>query len=677
MTLAHDTALDEQPVDTDKLTEVLRRAMKRFDQVACEQQEVRANSLTARRFVTIPGAQWDGEWGEQFENAIKIESDKLRKVVAKIEGDYRENRIVPDFRPDGPDAAPETAEMLDGMHRADSYRFKSQQARDNAVFEAITGGFGAYRLTNEWEDEYDPGNGYQRVNPASIITDADQSVFFDPNSKLYDKSDARYAFVRVALSRDAFEDIYEGSAVDWPDGGTWRIRDWFQPDTVAVAEYYECEEVTETLYMLTYPMSGETKNIWASEQADGELAALKADGWVSKAQRRKRKRVHKYVMSGAEVLEDRGYIAGPNIPVVPVYGKRYFIEGIERWEGCVQSKMDDQRLHNTSVSRLAEMNSLSPREVPIFAPEQMTGNLPTIWANANINRTPYLLAEPLRNDNGDIVAQGPLSYLKPPDLPPSLAAIIQYTSQSLMEEYQDGSDTAKANTSAEAMDIAAARVDAKSGIYLDNIAQSVQREGEVYFGMAREVYAEKGRKVETMTEDGDDGVAEIGKAMTDANGAHRVINDLQGSKYKVIVSVTEATATRRDKTVRSMMNVANVAGAIGDTELAQASLLTAVMNTDGEGSDDFIAWARQRALSIGLVKPNDDEKAAMAAAEKEQQPDPTQALIEAQTASLAAEVGEREAKTRDLLASADKKRAETVEIMNEISLTERGLRMAG
>ena len=676
MTLAHDTALDEKPVGTADLAEVHKRAMRRFDQVSTEQQEVRSKSLEARRFVTIPGAQWDGEWGEQFENAIKIESDKLRKVVRKIEADYRENRIVPDFRPDGPNAAPETADMLDGLHRADSYRFKSQQARDNAVFEAVSGGFGAYRLSNEWEDEYDPV--YQRVNPASIITDADQSVFFDGNSRLYDKSDARWAVVRVALTRDAFTDMYEQAATDWPEGVSWRVRDWFQPDTVAVAEYYEVEEVTEKLHVLTHNISKEERRIWSSELIEGELADARKDGFRVKTLTRKRKRVHKYVMSGAEVLEDRGFIAGCHIPIVPVYGKRYFVEGVERWEGCVQPKMDDQRLHNTSVSKLAEMNSLSPREVPIFAPEQMDD--PTIaegWARLNIDRKAYALAKPLRDDMGNIVAQGPLGYVKPPDLPPALGAIIQYTSQSLMEDYEDGADTVKANTSAEAMDIAASRVDAKSGVYLDNIAQSVQREGEIYFGMAREVYAEKGRKVETMTEDGDDGLAEIGKRITDAKGKNRVINDLQAAKYKVIVSVTEATATRRDKTVRAMMNIAEIAGAVGDTELAQNAILTAIMNTDGEGSDDFIAYVRQRALSTGLVKPNEDEKAAMEAAEENQQPDPTAGLIEAQTAALAGEAEERAAKVIDIQASAQKKQAETAKIAQEISLTDRGLNTLG
>lgn len=670
----YETEIDEDELtaqEAERLDKVHRRAMTRFDEVSQDQQEVRALSLTARRFLTIPGAQWDGEWGEQFEHAIKVESDKLRKIAGKIEADYRENRIVPDFRPDGPEASPETAETLDGMHRADSYRFKSQQARDNAVFEAIAGGFGAYRLCNEYEDESDPNNDRQRVNPAAIITDADQSVYFDPNARLYDKSDAKWAIIRVALSTEAFEEQYDGHAVTWPEGSQgWRVRDWFQPDTVAVAEYYEVEEVKETLHILTHAISKEEKRVWASELEDGDLAQYRRDGWREKRQKRERRRVRKYILSGAAVLEDCGYIAGPNIPIVPVYGRRYFVDGMERWEGCVQPKMDDQRLHNMVLSRLGEITSLSPREVPIFAPEQMVGNIPQLWADANIKRLPYLLAEPLRDDAGNIVAQGPLSYVKPPDVPPALGAIISYTSQSLLEDYTDGADTVKANTSAEAMDIAATRVDAKSGIYLDNIAQSMQREGEIYFGMIRDVVHEAGRKVETMTEDGADGEATI-KQMV-AGG--RIINDFQNARYKVIVSVTEATATRRDKTVRSMMQIADVAMKVGDQDMAKAALLTAILNTDGEGSDDFIAWARQQALGIGLVKPNDDEAEAMEQAAEGQGPDPAQVLVEAQAAELAASAQEKQARVVDLQASADKKRAETAETMVKTVLMRSGIK---
>lgn len=656
-----DSALEEQDTDAERLAEVYRRAMRRFDDCAFPTMENRRESLKARRFITIPGAQWEDEWGEQFDASIKLEINKVGRGVEKIERDYRENRIVPDFRPDGKNADPQTAETLDGLHRADNYRFKSQQARDNAVFEAIAGGFGAYRLTNEWEDESDKDNDHQRINPASIITDADQSVFFDLNARLYDKSDARFAFVRVAMSRDRFDDEYEGHAASFPEGVSFKMQDWFTPETVAVAEYYEREEVSDTLWIMVHTLSGEEKRLWSSDLETGQLAALKAQGWQARSQRRKRCRIHKYVLSGAEVLEDRGYIAGECIPIVPVYGRRYYVDGIERWKGYVQDKMDPQRLYNSNVSKLAETNSLAPREIPIFAPGQIDAVQAEQWSRANIDRLPYLTAHPLLNADGSIAHLGPLGMIQPPQLAPVTAALMQIANNDLLEDMADA-DEVKANTSAEAMDIAATRVDAKSGIYLDNIRLSVQREGEIYLSMVRDVYTEDGREVATMDEEGDDRVAILKQSATDkATGENRTINDFSSARYKVIVSVTEATATRRDKTVKSMLNVAQVAGAAGDTELAQGAMITAVLNMDGEGLTDLQDWVRaSRALPMGLVKPTEEEqKAAEDAAQAEQAPDPMADLANAQAedfragaAKKAAEVELTKAKTLETLADA-------------------------
>lgn len=665
-----DSALEEQARDETRLAEVWKRALRRFDECAIPTMENRRESLKARRFITIPGAQWEDEWGEQFDASIKLEINKTGRGVEKIERDYRENRIVPDFRPDGKNADPQTAETLDGLHRADSYRFKSQQARDNAVFEAIAGGFGAYRLTNEWDDEGDKDNDAQRINPASLITDADQSVFFDLNARMYDKSDARFAFVRIAMTRDRFEDEYEGQASDWPEGVSFKVQDWFTPDTVAVAEYYEREEVSDTLWIMVHTLSGEEKRLWSSDLEAGQLAALKAQGWQARSQRRKRCRIHKYVLSGAEVLEDRGYIAGECIPIVPVYGRRYFVDGIERWKGYVQDKMDAQRLYNSNVSKLAETNSLAPREVPVFAPGQIDAVQADQWARANIDRLPYLTAHPLLNPDGTIAHLGPIAMIAPPQLAPVTAALMQIAGNDLLEELADA-DEVKANTSAEAMDIAATRIDAKSGIYLDNIRQSVQREGEIYLSMVRDVYVEDGREVETMDEEGADRMAVLKQSVTDKlTGENQIINDFTAARYKVIVSVTEATATRRDKTVKSMLNVAQVAGAAGDAELAQGAMITAVLNMDGEGLTDLQDWVRSsRALPMGLVKPTEEEQQAIEqAAEAQAQPDPMADLAAAQAedfragaAKKSAEVELTKAKTIETLADARAKAAPPAE----------------
>lgn len=645
-----DSALNQDEVDdtdSQRLAEIHARAMRRFDAAAMPQMEIRADALIARRFIAIPGAMWEGEWGMQFENSIKVEIDKISRKVDKICNDYRENRVVPDFRPAGGDSDQDTADTLDGLWRADDYQFKSQQARDNAFEEAVAGGFGAYRLTNEWADPYDKDSDAQRINPGLTIVDADQRVFFDPNSKLYDKSDAGHAFVLTAVARESFGEEYgDDAAIDWPEERLRPIFDWYTPHVVLVCEYYEKVDKDDKLYILTHPLLEDEDRFWASETSDEEIADRKKQGWSVKVSRRKRCRIMKYTMSGAEVLIEHGVIPGDRIPVVPVYGKRWFVDNQERFRGVVSKLMDAQRIYNAKVSKMAETDSRAPNEVPIFTPQQIAGH-ETLWAEANINRSPYMLVNPIIDEATGQATVAPIGMVQPPQLYPVTAALLQIAANDLTDDDQDV-DQVKSNTSADAMDIAATRIDAKSGIYLDNMRQSVQCEAEIYYGKARETYFEPGREVETMDEDGGDGTATLHQSFTDKNGVNRIRNDIARGKYKVVCSVTEATATRRDKTVKSCLNTATVAQAAGDTELATVATLTAVMNQDGEGMTDLQNYARKRLVTMGVVPPTEEEQAAMDEAAQNQKPDATQAALEAQAKEFEASAGlkaEQTAKT--------------------------------
>ncbi|HJR82564.1 MAG TPA: portal protein [Sphingomicrobium sp.] len=674
--------IEDRAADSDKLGDVFDRALRRFDQTVCPQLEMRALALAARRFVSIPGAMWEGEWGEQFDNTIRVEVNKVAAGVEKIVRDYRDNRIVPDFRPAGPDANSETADTLDGMHRADSYHFKAQQARDNAFEEAAMGGFGAYRLSNQLADPYDKDSDYQRINPGITIVDADQRVFFDGNSKLYDKSDARFAFVLTACTRDAFVETWgDDKATSWPEGIPKIHYDFFTPDTVIQCEYYEVEDKTERLLIFSHRLTGEEERHWGSDLDADDIAEMVARGWAKTERRQKRRRIHKYTMSGAEVLKDNGFIAGSCIPIVPVYGKRWFIDDQERFQGYVQLKMDANRLYNSNLSKLAELNSLSPREKPIFLAEQMPPHLADQWAEQEIKRHPYAVVDPVIDNEGNYVATGPIGKIEPPRIPEALAALLQIARIDLTEDQQDA-DEVVANTSAEAMDMAATRIDAKSGIYLDNMRQSVQREGEIYLSMCPAVNHEPGRTVETMSEDGEDGEAVIAEPYTDRDGRHFIRNDFSRGKYKVIADVTEATATRRDKAVKASLGIAEAATKVGDQELGTIGLLMAVMNQDGEGTSEFQAYARKRLVEMGVVEPNEEEARQMEEAAENAQPDPAQQVLAAQAAALAAQAqkdqaqaGEsqskialNEAKVVETLADAGKKREEARRPANDIAM---------
>lgn len=659
-TEAEDT---EQP-------DVLDRALLQFNDITSASLGDRALSLEDRRFVFIEGAQWDGDWGIQFENSIRVQINKTQRGHDKIINDYRANRFTVNFRPVGDDGDDDTAELLNGLIYADLYRSKGQQALDNAFSEGAAGGFGAFRLCNEYEDEADPDNDHQRIGIYQIV-DADQRVFFDLDAKLYDKSDARYAYVMNSMTPAAFKREYgAGRIASWPEN---RLQpgwfDWFKPDVVFVAEYYEVEYVTRELRIYSRDLTGEEVRYWAEDMAEGQDDDLTKRGFTKRVRKIKRKRVHKWILSGAEVLEDCGFIAGPRIPIVPFYGKRVFIDNIERFKGHVRDAKDPARVYNSQISGLVEEASLAPREVPIFAPEQVEG-LQDHWKNMNIERHPYALAYPLTDpQSGSIIATGPISTIKPPDVPPVRAALLQLTANDIAEiTYGDDSSMEiKSNVSGEAMDIAASRVDAKSYIYMDNWKNTIQCFGEVYYGMACEVYPEDGRKVETMDEEGATKTKTLGETYT--NPTTQVTakrHDLSVGKFNVVADVTEATATRRDKTVRTMMTFSQAAVAAQDLGLAKAALLVVAKNMDGEGIDDFKQYTHKEAVGIGLEEPTPEEAAAMS--QQEQQPDPQALALLGQAKALNAQAGKLEADTAKTAADTEQSRAKTVNILADSRL---------
>lgn len=650
---------DTETLDAPTSDDVHARAIQRFDDIIVAVQEERQLALSDRRFVSIAGAQWEGDWAAQFANSIMVEVNKTAQGVEKIIADYRANRVTVNFRGVDKLADDQTAETMNGMFRADVYWSKGQQATDNAFEEAVQGGIGAWRLTNKYADDYDPESDEQRIAFEAIV-DADQSVFWDPNARLYDKSDAKYAFIVTAMARGAFNEEYGADKVaDWPEGILKTYYDWFTPDVVRIAEYFEVKDKTGTLLIFKHSATKEERREWATDLDADDLQQMRTEGWQQvKTRKAKRCQVWKTILSGADVLVPAKVIAGDNIPIVPVYGKRWFIDNMERSRGHVRLAKDPQRIYNAQISKLTETAALAPTERPIFTPEQVAGHADE-WAKANIKRAPYSLINPITLPDGSPFV-GPVAKIEPPQLSPVLSALVQITAQDIADltSADDGADQTMSNVSAEAMDIAATRTDAKSGIYMDNMRQSTQRAGEIWLSMAREVYFEEGREVETMGDNGEQGTAVLAEPHTDDTGKYSIRNDIGRGKYKVISDVTEATATRRDKTVKTLVNVAQIAAAT-DPELSAAALSTALINMDGEGMTDLQDWMRARLVKQGVVKPTKEEQAQLdQASQQQQQPDPTAIALQA--------VAEKDTKLADK-ASADAglSRAKTAQILAE------------
>ena len=644
-------------------------ALTQYDDIQYALQAERRMCIDDRRFYSIAGAQWEGPWLAQFENKPRIEVNKVHGAVMRVVNEYRANRISVDFvSKDGTDSD-QLADVCDGLYRADEQDSVANEAYDNAFEEAVGGGFGAWRIRADWEDEYDDENDRQRIRIEPIY-DADTSVFFDLEAKRQDKSDARFCFVVSSMTRQAYAERYADDPSTWPKLVTRAQYDWCTPDVVYVAEYYRVEDTTETVRIFQLLDGSDQRYTRADFDEDPNLEQMLAStGAVELRQKRvKRRRVHKYVMSGGRILEDQGYIPGKCIPIVPVYGKRWFVDNVERCMGVVRLAKDAQRLSNMQKSKLTEIAALSPIEKPIFTPEQMSGEIAELWRTDNLVNRPFLLVNSITNADGSTQPAGPVGYTKPPQVAPALAAIIQMSDADMREVLgnPEGADKLLSGVSAQAIEAVSNRVDQQAFIYMSNFAKAMKRCGEVWLSMAREVYVEEGRRMKTIGATGEVGSVELQKPTIGATGGVELANDLSRASFDVVSEVGPATQSRRDKMQREFLALL---GLTKDPQTAAVVEQYLLMNMDGEGLADMREFFRKKLVQMGAVKPSDEEMQQMAAAAQNAQPDPQALYLQAAAQEAQARAMKAQADTQLAIANSEKTKAETVKTLASVNIS--------
>ena len=646
-----------------RLRQVHQEAMEEFDNIQSAVRDERMQCLADRRFYSIAGSQWEGPLGDQFENRPKFEVNKVHLSVIRIFNEYRNNRITVDFVSKDGSENDKLADTCDGLYRADEQDSGAEEAYDNAFEEAVGGGFGAWRLRSKYEDDEDPDDERQRICIEPIF-DADSSVFFDLNAKRQDKADARTCFVLTAMSPAAYKSEWGDDPASWPKEIHQTEFDWSTPDVVFIAEYYVVENKKETAYIWR-DLDGKEATYKDSDfDQDEDLHDfLTATGSREVRQKRiKCKKVRKYIMSGGKVLDDCGYIAGKCIPIVPMYGKRWFVDNVERCMGHVRLAKDVQRLKNMQLSKLGEISALSSIEKPIFTPEQMAGHQ-IMWSEDNIKNFPYLLVNPITDANGQQAPAGPIGYTKAPEIPPAMAALLQITEtdmQDLLGNQQAG-EQLQPNMSGKAVELIQNRLDMQTFIYMSNMAKAVKRSGEIWLSMAKDVLVEDGRKMKTISYQGDTGSVELMKPVMGDEG-RELENDLSNAKFDVAVDVGPSSSSKRAATVRALMGMM---GVTSDPETLQVLNAMAMMNMEGEGLSEVKSYFRNKLVRMGAVKPTEEESRTMAEEQANAQPDPNALYLQAAAQEAEANAVKSRATTIKTLADADKSKAETIKIITE------------
>lgn len=660
-----------------KIVDLHQKALIQMSQIQSVMKDERLQCNNDRRFYSIAGAMWEGPLGDQFENKPKFEINKIMLSVIRIFNEYRNNRIDVEFIPKSGKSADGLSDTCNDLYRADEQSSSAEEAYDNMFDEAVGGGFGAMRLRAEYEDEYDDENEKQKICFEPIY-DADMSVFFDLDAKKYDKSDAKYCFVISSMTRDAYIEKYNDDPASWPsDISENAYFDWNTPDVVYVAEYYVVEEVSESIYIYKSLTGDEERYTDEDFENDPDLenTLFSSGKSFEKVRKVKKRRVHKYILSGGQVLEDCGYIAGKHIPIVPMYGKRWFIDNIERCMGHVRLAKDAQRLKNMQTSKLAEISALSSIEKPIFTPEQMAGHQ-VMWANENIANNPYVLINALTDPQGNQVPTGPVGYTRSPNIPPAMAALLQITDLDIKEILggQESGEKIETQLSGKAIELIQKRLDMQTYIYMSNMAKSIKRAGEIWLSMAQDIFVEDGREMKTVGPTNEVSSIILRRPILDEKtGVMTLENDLSRASFDVSVIVGPSSASRRTATVNTLVNMMAMTQ---DPETVQVLTGMALMNMEGEGLKAVRDYFRQKMIRLGVVKPTKEEQVELMAELQNQPPDPNTEYLKAaaqeaegKAAKARADTLLTMAKVQETEASTEEKRANTIETLSSVGIS--------
>ena len=639
-----------------------------------EDQREEANS--DMRFINVIDGMWEDFLTDNYASdpgceRVKLQLDLVSGPRNRFVGEWNQNRVGVEYKPNDAGTTKDDSNLLNGIYRSDFRQFSGKLATDNAVDEVATCGVGAMKLATEFEDEEDPENENMNIVWRPIYS-AYSTIYWDQAAQRIDKRDAKWCTELKQFTNASFKREYPGKnpvSAYTPEEFNYSSNNrTLVNEFIYIATRYEVVQNKVKMFVYNDLEAGKVV-AYDKEQHEKIKDELAKNDLVEFVRERDvmRQSVEKTVFSGDAILEETRRIAGKWIPIVPFYGYRSFVDGVEWYYGLIRKLKDGQRLFNTQISQLAENAASTGQEVPIFAPEQMTNtDIQGFWSDKN--NLPYLLAEPLKDKDGNIVATGPTGYNKPAQLDGSTSALVQIIPQ-LMQEITGGApEEARSNDmSGKAINALIKRQNMVSQVLNDNIANAIAWSGDIYQAMAAEVYTSD-RMVKTITKDGTDGTEQLlGLVMDEQTGMMIEGNDLRGKKFQSYADVGPQYDTIREQTVEELKGMME---SLANTPEAQKymPLMISVMinNISGVGLEPLKEFNRKQMIVQGLVKPENTEEEAMLQAAQQPKEDPQQKLVEAAAEQQQAEARSLDASSLQKTADASKKQAETAEILSGI-----------
>lgn len=606
---------DQQTASPDASTpedqrEFIKTALDRFHRAAEAESDIRKKALEELKFRA--GDQWPDQIKNDRTMSMRpcITINQLPKFIRQVTNDARMNRPSIKIMPTA-DATQDTADILAGMCRQIQAASQADVAYDTACDLQATTGLGYFRVLTEYcyEDSFDQDIVIKRIkNPFT--------VYYDPGAQEHDYSDAKWCFIVADVPRDDFLADYDGAkAADYQLASTGdSAMDWMGEDYVRVAEYFYVIEKTKKIYLLS------DKRV-IDQEAKDQLDEAGIEYEVLRDRETTVRQVKWAKITAFEVLEENDW-AGKYIPIIPVLGEDYDIDGKRVIRGMVADAMDPQRMYNYHSTAFTEALALAPKAPFVMAEGQDEG-YERFWENANTKNYSRLIYKPI-TIGGQIAPPPARNNAEPPVQ--AMAIAIRQAADDLKGTtgIYDASLGARSNEQSGRAILARQKEgDVANFHYIDNLSRSIRYLGVILVDLIPKIYDAE-RIVRILHEDGESELVTINAKHKDQKGVERLY-DVTTGKYDVAVTTGPSFTTRRQEAAQSMIEVTQAYPKMMDVA---GDVL--VRNMDWPGSSE-VAERLKKLLPPQL---QDDEEGGGVPPQVQAQMQQMQQMIQALTESL-------------------------------------------
>jgi hypothetical protein len=534
--------------------DILDQAKEDFKRCHDAEESQRKESQDDLEFAVL-GKQWPDEVKSDREKEGRpcLTINRLPAFLRQVTNDSRLNRPGIVVKPTGDGANQHTARIQNDLIRNIWNASQGDVVCDTALDFAATMGFGymVVRVDYTSYDSFEQDIFLERVsNPFSI--------YGDPDSKEATSIDWNRAFITDWYSKAKFEDRWkDADMTGFEDDGKDDL--WFEEERVRVAEYWTRSEVDTELVKLS-----DGKIMQADEvEKIQELLSVQGIGVVGTRQSKTCK-VKQRIITGKEVLEETDWL-GRYIPIVPMYGEEWNVNGKRHFISLVRRAKDPQRMFNYWRTASTELVALAPKAPFIGVVGQFATDAHK-WATANVKSHPYIEADIVPNAPG-LPQRQPFAGVPAGAIQEAMSASDDM--KSIMGLF-DASLGAKSNeTSGKAIIARQREGDTSTFNFIDNRNRAVEHVGRIIVDLIPQVYNVP-RILQCVQEDGEtysvpvnqpvqpvqggqpDQPPQFQKAEQHIEGLTQIF-DLRVGKYNVVVTAGPSFTTRREESAEQMM----------------------------------------------------------------------------------------------------------------------------